>query len=68
VAELSMNQAKQKLAILAVGGNALILDEKHRTVQDQYAVCESTCAHIAGLVSRIQARHHTGMDRKSGSS
>lgn len=40
----------KKLAILAVGGNALILDDKHRTVQDQYAVCVSTCEQIAGLV------------------
>jgi carbamate kinase len=45
-----MTADKQKLAILAVGGNALILDEKHRSVQDQYAVCVSTCGHIAGLV------------------
>jgi carbamate kinase len=45
-----MTSDKKKLAILAVGGNALILDEKHRSVQDQYAVCLSTCAHIAGLV------------------
>jgi carbamate kinase len=41
---------RKKLAILAVGGNALILDEKHRSVEDQYAVCMATCAHIAGLV------------------
>jgi len=45
-----MTTEKKKLAILAVGGNALILDDKHRSVQDQYAVCVSTCAHIAGLV------------------
>jgi len=40
----------EKLAILAVGGNALITDEKHRSVKDQYAVCQATCVHIAGLV------------------
>ena len=45
-----MTAKKSRLAILAVGGNALILDEKHRSVKDQYAVCESTCAHIVGLV------------------
>ena len=27
----------KKLAILAVGGNSLITDEEHKTVQDQYA-------------------------------
>ncbi len=45
-----MTTDKKKLAILAVGGNALILDDKHKSVQDQYAVCVATCAHIAGLV------------------
>lgn len=42
--------AQRKLAILAVGGNALILDEKHKSVKDQYAVCAATSVHIAGLV------------------
>ncbi|MBI4314804.1 MAG: carbamate kinase, partial [Chloroflexi bacterium] len=35
---------------VAVGGNSLIADEKHRTVQDQYlAACESM-KHIAGMI------------------
>jgi carbamate kinase len=39
-----------KLAVVAVGGNSLILDEKHRKVQDQYlAACESM-KHIAGMI------------------
>jgi len=46
-----MTAPQNKLAILAVGGNALILDEKHRTVKDQYAVCEATCAHVLGLIT-----------------
>jgi carbamate kinase len=46
-----MTASKKKLAILAVGGNALILDEQHRTVKDQYAVCEATCAHVVGLIT-----------------
>ncbi len=41
-----------KLAILAVGGNSLILDEKHKSVQDQYDAAEQTCKHIAGLIQR----------------
>jgi carbamate kinase len=45
-----MTASEKKLAILAVGGNALILDEKHRSVQDQYKVCQSTCVHLAGLI------------------
>ena len=33
----------EKLAVVAIGGNSLIKDEKKRTVQDQYeAVCETT--------------------------
>ncbi len=39
-----------KIAVVAVGGNSLIADEKHRTVQDQYlAACESM-KHIAGMI------------------
>lgn len=45
-----MTEPKKKLAILAVGGNALILDEQHKTVADQYAVCAATSAHIVGLI------------------
>ncbi|MBI5478749.1 MAG: carbamate kinase [Deltaproteobacteria bacterium] len=47
-----MTKPESKLAILAVGGNSLILDEKHKTVQDQYDAAEQTCVHIAGLIKR----------------
>lgn len=41
-----------KLAILAIGGNSLIKDKQHETVEDQYdAVCE-TAKHIAGMVEQ----------------
>ena len=41
-----------KLAILAIGGNSLIKDKQHETVQDQYtAVCE-TAKHVAGMVEQ----------------
>lgn len=39
-----------KLAVVAVGGNSLILDEKHRKVQDQYAAACESMKHIAGLI------------------
>jgi carbamate kinase len=40
------------LAILAVGGNSLIADEAHKSVEDQYQAIEETCKHIAGLLAR----------------
>ena len=43
---------EKKLAILAVGGNSLILDEKHKSVQDQFVAVEETSKHIAGLLKR----------------
>ncbi|MBM4319562.1 MAG: carbamate kinase [Deltaproteobacteria bacterium] len=54
---------KKKLIILAVGGNSLILDEKHKTVQDQYEACEATCIHIAELIKqgyRVLITHGNG--------
>ncbi|MBI4861061.1 MAG: carbamate kinase [Candidatus Riflebacteria bacterium] len=44
--------SKKKLAILAIGGNSLILDKDHQTVPDQYGAVEQTCSHIAGLVQK----------------
>ena len=41
-----------KLAVLAIGGNSLIKDKQHETVEDQYkAVCE-TAKHIVGMVEQ----------------
>jgi len=41
-----------KLAVLAIGGNSLIKDKQHESVEDQYdAVCE-TAKHIAGMVEQ----------------
>lgn len=38
------------LAIIAIGGNSLIKDKKHQTVNDQYkAICETT-VHIVDLI------------------
>jgi len=54
---------EKKLAILAVGGNSLIIDEAHRSVEDQYHAVEETCRHIAGLVRsgyRVVVTHGNG--------
>jgi len=53
----------KKLAILAVGGNSLISDEKHKSVEDQFKAVEETCRHIAGLVKkgyRVVVTHGNG--------
>jgi len=54
---------EKKLAILAVGGNSLIIDAAHKSVEDQYAAVEETCRHIAGLVKkgyRVVVTHGNG--------
>ena len=39
------------LAVVAVGGNALILDDEHTALNDQYdAVCE-TATHVATMIA-----------------
>jgi carbamate kinase len=43
-------EIKSKLAVVAIGGNSLITDAAHMTVQDQYAAAHETCVHIADMV------------------
>lgn len=40
----------RKLAVVAIGGNSLIKDEKHKTVEDQYQAAKETCFHIADMI------------------
>ena len=39
-----------RVAVVAVGGNSLILDEKHRSVPDQYAAACESMRHIAAMI------------------
>ncbi len=39
-----------QVAVVAVGGNSLIKDEKHKTVQDQYAAACESMHHIADMI------------------
>jgi carbamate kinase len=39
-----------RIAVVAVGGNSLIIDEKRRTVADQYAAACESMRHIAGMI------------------
>ncbi len=39
-----------KLAVIAIGGNSLIKDEAHKTVEDQYLAAKETSIHIADML------------------
>ena len=42
---------KKGLAVVAVGGNALIQDKEHQSVQDQYNAAVKTIKHIANMIA-----------------
>lgn len=41
---------KKKIAVIAIGGNSLIKDGKHQSVEDQYDAAKETCVHIADMI------------------
>ena len=41
-----------KLAVIAIGGNSLITDKKHQTVEDQYLAAKETTNHIADMIEQ----------------
>jgi len=41
----------RKLAVVAIGGNSLIRDKKHVTVEDQYRAARETCRHLADMIA-----------------
>jgi carbamate kinase len=58
-----MSNEKGKLIILAVGGNSLIVDPKHKSVQDQYQAVLATCKSIVPLLKqghRLVITHGNG--------
>jgi carbamate kinase len=42
--------AKNKVAVVAIGGNSLIKDSKHQSVEDQYQAAKETTYHIADMI------------------
>ena len=40
----------KKVAVVAIGGNSLIKDAKHQTVEDQYQAAKETTYHIADMI------------------
>jgi carbamate kinase len=43
---------KRKTAVIAIGGNSLILDKKHEDVASQWGAVQETCKHIADMIER----------------
>jgi carbamate kinase len=43
---------KQKLAVVAIGGNSLIKDKAHQTIEDQYQAAKETTFHIADMIEQ----------------
>lgn len=39
-----------RTAVVAIGGNSLIIDKEHQTVPDQYAAAGETASHIADMI------------------
>src|SRR5512140_901127 len=42
--------ANKKVAVIAIGGNSLIKDPKHQSVEDQYEAAYESCKHIADMI------------------
>jgi carbamate kinase len=45
-----MSNRERKVAVVAIGGNSLIKDKKHQTVEDQYQAAKETTRHIADMI------------------
>jgi carbamate kinase len=41
---------EKKVAVVAIGGNSLIKDKKHQSVEDQYNAAKETTFHIADMI------------------
>ena len=44
------NGTKRKVAVVAVGGNSLVVDNEHQTIPDQYKAAAESMSHIAGML------------------
>ncbi len=58
-----MADKKGRLAVVAVGGNALIRDEQHRTIADQYDTAAETVRYVVDMLEagwRVVFTHGSG--------
>jgi carbamate kinase len=47
-----INMAKKGVAVVAVGGNSLIKDEKHKSIPDQYSAGKESMHHIVDMIEQ----------------
>jgi len=45
-----MDEIQRRIAVVAIGGNSLIKDDKHKSVEDQYQAAKETTYHIADMI------------------
>jgi carbamate kinase len=45
-----MTKKSNKIAVVAIGGNSLIKDKDHQTIEDQYQAAKETTNHIADMI------------------
>ncbi len=53
----------RRIAVVAIGGNSLIRDKDHQTVEDQYLAAKETTAHVAEMIAagwRVAIGHGNG--------
>lgn len=48
---MNTSNTSRKIAVVAIGGNSLIKDKAHQTVQDQYQAAKETTFHIADMIA-----------------
>ncbi len=56
-------RSARKTAVVAIGGNSLIKDKAHQTVEDQYLAAKETTGHIAEMIAagwRVAIGHGNG--------
>lgn len=49
---LLFKKVMSQLAVIAIGGNAIIKDDKHPNIPDEYAAVGETCQHIVKLIKQ----------------
>lgn len=49
---MAQKEKEQRVAVIAIGGNSLIKDKAHQSVEDQYLAAQETAGHIARMIEQ----------------